>query len=90
MATATYRFAHPLNAIAAGAGRVLVELASGETFDELVDQLDGHVAKLLTAGYDLDPPDAALVSCAYGLQVERATCAGLLRLRRWIRRTVKA
>jgi serine/threonine protein kinase len=77
--TTTYRFSHPLNAITAGAGHVLVQLAPGQRFDDVLAELDGDVATLFTGAYEFDPPDPALIWSAQGHQIVDATCAGLLR-----------
>jgi ABC-type transport system substrate-binding protein len=74
-----YQFDHPIQAVAAGAGRVLVQLLPGETFDDLLTHVEGDVAKLFVGSYALDPLDAALVWSDLGKQVAAATCIGLLR-----------
>ena len=75
----TYEFGHPIQAVAAGVGRVLVQILPGQTFDEIVAEFDGHSVRLFTDGYDLDPPDPALTRSSFGFQIADATCAGLLR-----------
>jgi len=77
--TTTYLFDRPLLAIAAGAGLVLVQIAPGQTYDGLVDELDGDVAKLFVESYAMEPLDPALLATPLGFQVADATCAGLLR-----------
>jgi Bacterial extracellular solute-binding proteins, family 5 Middle len=75
----TYRFSHPIQAVAAGAGKVLVQLPPGQTFENAIGELDGDVAKLFVGSYALEPIDPALIWSDLGRQVAHATCAGLLR-----------
>ena len=63
----------------AAAGKVLVQLPPGQTFENAVDELDGDVAKLFVGSYALEPIDPALIWSELGRQVAHATCAGLLR-----------
>ena len=76
--TRTYRFDHPLQAVAAGSGRVLVQMNEGRTYEDRIDALRGSVARLIVQGYQLDTPDPALVWNNLGFEVENATCAPLL------------
>ena len=78
-ATTSYRFSHPIQAIAAGSGKVLVQLLPGQTFEDAITELDGEVAKLFVGGYALEPLDPALIWSDLGRQVSDATCARLLR-----------
>ncbi len=78
-AVTTHRFSHPIQAVAAGAGKVLVQLPPGQTFENAIDELDGDVAKLFVGSYALEPIDPALIWSDLGRQVADATCAGLVR-----------
>jgi DNA-binding SARP family transcriptional activator len=75
----TYRFGHPLGSEAALGRYVMVAITEGLTVEDQLANLDGRIAKLIIPTFQLDPPDPPLVSNAYAFQVERATCAGLLR-----------
>jgi ABC-type oligopeptide transport system substrate-binding subunit/class 3 adenylate cyclase len=74
----TFRFEHPLQAVAAGSGVVLVQLNRGKTYEDRIDALTGDVARLLIEGYQLEGVDPATLSSFVGFQVEYATCAKLL------------
>ena len=78
-ATRTYRFHHPTPDVGAGAGRLLVSVKPGLTYDDLIAALRGRVAKLLVQPYQLADGDPALDSTWLAYQVEYATCATLLR-----------
>ena len=75
----TYRFQHPLQSVAAGAGVVLVQLNQGRTYEDKIDALQGSVAKFLVNAYQLENLDPALSKSPLGFQVSYATCASLLR-----------
>jgi class 3 adenylate cyclase/ABC-type oligopeptide transport system substrate-binding subunit len=75
----TYDIGHPLGGIAAGGGLVLVEVVPGATFADRIDSLEGEVAKLLVEPYQIENADPALAPSFLAFQVERATCANLLR-----------
>jgi serine/threonine-protein kinase len=74
----TFRFGHPIQSIAAGAGAVLVQLNEGRPYDERIAALRGEVARLLVAEHQLERPDPATTTSLLGFQVEYATCGGLL------------
>lgn len=74
-----YLIDHPLTAIAAGGGRVLIEIGTGDSFEGRTSNLQGRVARLFVGAYALEPPDPALLQSELGFQVEHATCASLLR-----------
>jgi streptogramin lyase len=73
-----FRFGHPVQAVAALGGRLLVELNDGLTYEDLIDRLEGRVAKLIVPIYVFDPPDPALAWNPWMFLVERATCSTLL------------
>jgi hypothetical protein len=75
----TYRFDHPLQAVAAGAGLVLVQLNLGRTYEDRIDALKGTVARLLVQAYQLERPDPAQLRGPLAFEIEYATCANLLR-----------
>jgi len=77
-ATRTFEFHHPVLTVGAGAGRVLVGLAPGQTYDARVAALPGRVAKLLVQPYQLALNDPARDSTWLAFQVDYATCAKLL------------
>ena len=51
----TYRFSHPIQAVAAGAGKVLVQLPPGETFENAIDELDGESPSCSSAATPSNP-----------------------------------
>jgi MarR-like DNA-binding transcriptional regulator SgrR of sgrS sRNA len=59
---------------------VLVALLDQPTTDQLVAKVHGNVAKLIVPIFQFDPPDPPLNSNPFFLQLERATCAGLVRM----------
>ena len=75
----TYRFEHPLQAVAAGSGVVLVQLNQGRTYEDRIEALEGSVGRFFVQPYQLEQPDPALVGGGLAFQVEYATCANLLR-----------
>lgn len=75
----TYRFGHPLGTEAALGRYELLAITEGLTVDDLLATVHGKVAKLIVPIYDLDPPDPPRNSNPIVFDVERATCAGLLR-----------
>jgi ABC-type oligopeptide transport system substrate-binding subunit/streptogramin lyase len=77
-ATRTFEFHHPVLTVGAGAGRVLVGLAPGQTYDGRIAAVPGRVAKLLVQPYQLALNDPARDSTWLAFEVEYATCATLL------------
>ena len=75
----TYRFEHPLQALAAGSGVVLVQMNEGRTYEDRIQALTGDVARLLVQPYQFESADPATLWSFVGFQVEYATCAKLLR-----------
>jgi DNA-binding SARP family transcriptional activator/streptogramin lyase len=75
----TFRFGHPVLSVAGLEGRLLVELASGRTYEDRIDDLEGDVAKIIVPTYVFDPPDPALAWNPWIHTVEASTCSQLLR-----------
>lgn len=75
----TYEFAHPIQAVAAGSGTVLVQLVPGGPYDDVASEVAGEVARFFVGSYELDPTNPDLIGNDLWNQVARATCAGLLR-----------
>ncbi|HEY7282450.1 MAG TPA: ABC transporter substrate-binding protein [Actinomycetota bacterium] len=75
--TRNFRFGHPLQAVAAGAGTVLVQLNQGRTYEDRIDALHGSVARLLVDPYQMES-DPAISYSNLGFEVSYATCAPLL------------
>jgi DNA-binding SARP family transcriptional activator/streptogramin lyase len=75
----TYEFEHPIQAVAAGAETVLVQLVAGRPYDDVISEIDGEVAKFFVGSYELDPTNPDLIGGDLWNPVARATCAGLLR-----------
>jgi DNA-binding SARP family transcriptional activator len=75
----TYRFGHPLLTEAAIGRYVLVAITEGLTVEEQLAKLHGPIAKLIVPIFQFDPPDPPLNSNPFVFELERATCAGLLR-----------
>jgi len=71
-----YQFEHPIQAVAAGSGSLLVQLNPGRTYEDRIDSLQGKVAKFLVAAYQLDG-DPATSFGSLDFEVEFATCANL-------------
>ena len=74
----SFSFHHPAGDVAAGAGRILVNVGSGLSYEDQIDALQGSVGKLLVQPYQLARNDPALDSTPLAFQVEYATCAKLL------------
>ncbi len=74
----THQFGHPLQAIAAGSGVVLIQLNPGRTYEDRIDALQGKVARLLIQPYSFEQTDPAIASGPLAFQIEYATCAPLL------------
>ena len=75
----SYRFGHPLGTEAALGRYVMVAITEGLTTEDQLAKLHGRIAKLIIPAYQLDPPDPPLLSNPFAFEVERATCATLLR-----------
>jgi len=75
----TYRFRHPLGVVAAGAGKVLVQLGRGRTYEDRIDALVGRTARFLVRAHQLDDADPATANSPLAFEVEFATCASLVR-----------
>ncbi len=73
----THRFEHPVNAVAAGSGSLLVALNQGRTYEDQINALQGKVAKFFVQANQLDGDPADTWSLV-GWEVEYATCAKLL------------
>ena len=78
----TFRFGHPLEAVAALRGKLLVEINQGRTYEDRINGLTGRVVRLIDPTYEFDHPDPAISGNGYVhsfmFQAERATCAPLL------------
>jgi DNA-binding SARP family transcriptional activator len=74
----TFRFGHPVQTVAASGDHLLVELNSGLTYEDRIDQLRGSVAKLIAPIYVFDPADPTLAWNRWIFLVERATCSMLV------------
>jgi DNA-binding SARP family transcriptional activator len=73
-----YSFGHPVQSVAVQGSRLLVELTEGRTFEDVIAELPGNVAKFLVPAYVFDPIDPALAWSPWAFMAERATCAGLV------------
>jgi DNA-binding SARP family transcriptional activator/ABC-type oligopeptide transport system substrate-binding subunit/streptogramin lyase len=73
------RFGHTLNSMTALGGRLLVVINPERTYEDQVAALTGAVARLIVPIYQFDSPDPAVAQNPFAFQVERATCASLLR-----------
>ena len=74
----TFRFEHPVQGVAAGSDVLIVTLGPGPTYEDVIDGLDGKVARLFTQFGRLAIPDPAILKFELGFWVESATCAKLL------------
>ena len=74
----TFRFEHPIQGVAAGSGVLIVTLGPGKTYEDVIDGLQGKVARLFTPSGFLGTPDPAMLFGSFGYWVESATCAKLL------------
>ena len=78
----TFRFGHPLEAVAALHGKLLVEINQGRYYDDRINALTGKVVRLIDPTYEFDHPDPAISGNgfvhSFMFQAERATCAPLL------------
>jgi peptide/nickel transport system substrate-binding protein len=79
----TLTFGHPVAAVAAGAGNVLVTLDRGRTYEDRIEALTGKVAKLFVAGYEFET-EPALLWTRESFLIGDATCA---KLANWVRGT---
>ncbi|HEY7526830.1 MAG TPA: ABC transporter substrate-binding protein [Candidatus Limnocylindria bacterium] len=76
---AALAFSHPVSAVAAGDGTVLVALDRGRTYEDRIDALTGSVARLLTSGYGFESGEPALEWTPEAFLIGDATCAPLVR-----------
>ncbi len=74
----TFRFEHPVQGVAAGAGVLIVTLGPGRTYEDVIDGLDGKVARFFAPLGELATPDTAMMVGGFPAWVEAATCAKLL------------
>ncbi len=74
-----FQFGHPLNSVTALGREVLVVIEPGKTVADQIEQLKGDVGRFIVPIYQFDPVDTALAQSPFARQVERATCASLLR-----------
>jgi DNA-binding SARP family transcriptional activator/ABC-type transport system substrate-binding protein len=74
-----FQFGHPLNSVTALGREVLVVIEPGKTVADQIEQLKGDVGRFIVPIYQFDPADTALAENPFARQVERATCASLLR-----------
>lgn len=77
--TRTYRFGHLLGTEAAIGRYVLLAITEGRTVDDVLASTHGKVAKLIVPTFQFDPPDPPRNSNPFIFEVERATCAELVR-----------
>ena len=75
----TFRAGHPVGAVAAGDGVVLVVVLPGLSFEDTIDSLTGKVARLFVQDSSIPWDDPALDWGPAAFQIEYATCATLLR-----------
>jgi ABC-type transport system substrate-binding protein/class 3 adenylate cyclase len=78
----TLQFGHPISAVAAGDGKVLVSLGQGKTYEDRIEALAGKVARLFIAGYEFESGEPALEWSHEAFLIGDATCA---RLANWVR-----
>ena len=74
----TFRFEHPVQGVAAGSGALIVTLGPGPIYEEVIDGLDGKVARFFIQSGRLSVPDPAILKYELGFWLEFATCAKLL------------
>ncbi|HYT81313.1 MAG TPA: BTAD domain-containing putative transcriptional regulator [Actinomycetota bacterium] len=74
----TFRAGHPVGAVAAGDGVVLVVVLPGRSFEDTINALTGKVARLFVQDSSIPWDDPALDSSPAAFQIEYATCAKLL------------
>ena len=74
----TFQAGHPVGALAAGDGAVLVVVLPGLSFEDTINALDGNVARLFVQDSSIPMDDPALDSSPAAFQIEYATCAKLL------------
>ncbi len=74
-----FQFGHPLHSVTALGREVLVVIDPGKTVADQIEQLKGDVGRFIVPIYQFDPADTALAENPFARQVERATCASLLR-----------
>ena len=74
----TFPFEHPVQGVAAGSGALIVTLGPGPVYEEVIDGLDGKVARFVIQSGRLSVPDPAILKYELGFWLEFATCAKLL------------
>lgn len=74
----TFRAGHPVGAVAAGDGVVLVVVSPGRSFEDTINALTGNVARLFVQDSSIPWDDPALDWGPAAFQIEYATCAKLL------------
>ena len=74
----TYRFDHPVDALAAGDGVLLVRVRPGRSVEDSIDALTGDVARFFAQKGEIWKGEPALDDGPAAFQIEFATCAKLL------------
>ncbi len=74
----TFPFEHPVQGVAAGSGVLVISLGPGSTYEDVIDALEGKVARFLVPAGLLSEPDPATAPNYLPWWVESATCAKLL------------
>jgi ABC-type transport system substrate-binding protein/class 3 adenylate cyclase len=74
----TLRFEHPVQGVAAGSGFLAVTLGPGRTYEGVIGELDGKVARFFVPPGLLATPDPVAMFGEFAFWVEAATCAKLL------------
>jgi DNA-binding SARP family transcriptional activator/ABC-type oligopeptide transport system substrate-binding subunit len=74
-----YRFGHPVSAVVAGKGVLLVALEPGRTTEDRIDALEGNVLRMFSKQGALGQGEEPALNWDYAAaQIEFATCANLL------------
>ena len=74
----TLRFEHPIQGVAAGSDVLAVALGPGRTYEDVINGLEGEVARFFVPTGRLATPDPATLFGDFAYWVESATCAKLL------------
>jgi len=74
----TLTFGHPVAAVAAGAGNILVTLDRGRTYEDRIEALTGKIARLFVAGYEFEGDEQATTWTREAFLIGDATCAKLV------------